>query len=102
MLTPEEQVPGALPFFSNPGSTIFGAFVDFDGNRLAVISTFANTVYIFEHQDQGWVYRYRITPGSHLGDDFQRRTVAMSGNDLLLGSPGELGGGFVAVFYLPP
>jgi hypothetical protein len=102
VLAPGEQVPGALPFFSEPGATYFGAFVDFEGNRLAVISTFANTVYIFEHQGSGWVYRYRITTGAVLWDDFQRRTVAMNGNELLLGSPGELGGGYIAVFKLPP
>ena len=103
MLAPDQLVDGGLPFFGpHPGSVFFGAYVDFDGNRLAVISTFANTVYIFENRDQGWMYRYRITPGAHLGDDFQRRTAAMSGSDLLIGSPGELGGGYIAVFNLSP
>jgi hypothetical protein len=101
-LAPGEQVPGALTMiFSEPGATFFGAYVDIEGNRLAVIATFANTVYVFERQGPGWVYRFRISPGADYGDDFQRRTVAMSGNDLLLGSPGELGGGYAFVFNLP-
>lgn len=97
-----EKVPGALPFFGvDPGPVFFGAHVDFEGDRLAVVATFANSVYVFERQDQGWVYQYRITPGPEFGDDFQRRTVAISGSDLLLGSPGELGGGNVYIFSLP-
>jgi hypothetical protein len=102
MLAPGERIPGALPFFFEPGATFFGTFVNFEGNRLAVISTFANTAYIFERQGSGWVYHFRITPGMDNSDDFQRRTVAISGSELLLGSPGELGEGFVAVFNLPP
>ena len=97
-----EQVPGALPFFGpDPGPVFFGAQLQIEENRLAVVSIFANTVYVFERQDQGWVYQYRITPGAEFFDDFQRRTVAMSGGDLLLGSPGELGGGNVHIFTLP-
>lgn len=105
MLAPGEPVPGALPFFGpDPGAIFFGAFVEFEGNRLAVVSTFANTAYVFERQGPDWVYRFRIIPGVEDGDpdDFQRRTIAMSGNSLLLGSPGEIGGGIIFVFNLPP
>ena len=102
MLAPGEQVPGALTmFFPDAGAAFFGASVEFEGNRLAVVSTFANTVYVFERQGPDWIYQFRITPGADYGDDFQRRTVAMSGNVLLLGSPGELGGGYAFVFNLP-
>jgi hypothetical protein len=102
MLAPDVMVVGGLPFFGpHPGSVFFGAYVDFDGNRLAVISTFANTIYVFEHQSTGWVYRYLVTPGPVYGDDFQRRTGAMSGSDLLIGSPGELGGGNIYLFNIP-
>lgn len=103
MLAPGEQVPGTMPAVSpEPGATFFGAFVRSDvGNRLAVISTFANTVYVFERQGVDWIYRYLVTPAPGFGDDFQRRTVAMSGDDMLLGSPGELGGGELFVFNLP-
>ena len=105
MLLPGEPVPGALPFFGpDPGAIFFGAFVEFKENRLAVVSTFANTAYVFERQDPDWICRFRITPGDKDGDpdDFQRRTIAMSGNSLLLGSPGEIGGGMIFVFNLPP
>jgi hypothetical protein len=102
-LAPGELVAGALPFFSSdPAAAFFGSSVDIEGSRLAVIATFANTVDIFERQGREWVYRYRISPGTDYGDDFQLRTVAMSGSTLLQGSPGELGGGEIFVFSLPP
>jgi hypothetical protein len=100
-----EAIQGALPFFgSDPGSTFFGAFVKLDGNRLGVVSTFANAAYIFETQGSGWDYHYRIIPvdESGGGDDFQRRTIALSGDSLLMGSPGEIMGGEVYLFNLPP
>jgi len=50
-LAPGDPVPGALPFFGHdPGPIFFGVFVEIEGNRLAVVSTFANTAYIFERQ----------------------------------------------------
>jgi len=101
LLAPGEHAPGALRISPNPGATFFGASVEFEKSRLAVVSTFANAVYVFERQDLDWIYQFRITPGQY-GDDFQRRTVAMSGNCLILGSPGELGGGNIFVFNLPP
>jgi hypothetical protein len=73
-----------------------------EGNRLGVVSTFANTAYVFERQGREWVYRFRATPGTTGGDDFMRRTVAFSDDRLLLGSPGDLGGGFISVFDLSP
>jgi hypothetical protein len=102
-LAPGKAVPGALMFFSpDPGPVFFGAFVAFEGQRLAVVSTFANTVYIFERQGENWIYRSRLTPGGDMGDadDFQRRVVAMDGTRLILGSPGELGGGGIFEFDL--
>jgi hypothetical protein len=107
MLAHGEPASGALPAIwldrEDPGdlnAIFFGADVETDGIRLAVVSTFANTVSIFERHEAGWVYRYQLVPESN--DDFQRRTVAMSGSDLLLGSPGELGGGSAFLFILPP
>lgn len=98
-----EAVPGGLPFFgSDPGAIFFGAFVDLEGDRLSVVSTFANTAYLFERQESGWIYRFRMTPGIEGSDDFMRRTVALNSNNFLLGSPGDLGGGNVFVFNLPP
>jgi hypothetical protein len=96
-------VPGALPFFgSDPGPIFFGAFVNLEGNRLGVVSTFANTAYLFERQDTGWTYQFRMTPGADGSDDFMRRTVALDGNTFLFGSPGDLGGGNLFVFDLSP
>ncbi len=92
------QVPTTAPA---TGAAFFGAFVDFEGSRLGVVSTFSNAAYVFERQGSGWAYRYRITPGPQVGDDFMRRTVAMSGDKLVLGSPGELGGGDAFIFTLP-
>jgi hypothetical protein len=102
-LAPGELVPGALPFFiSDPAAAFFGSSVDIEGNRLAVVATFANTVDIFERQGRDLAYRYRISPGTDNSDDFQLRTAAMSGSTLLLGSPSELGSGEIIVFNLPP
>jgi hypothetical protein len=96
-----ETVPGALPFFgSDPGPIFFGAFVNLEGDRLGVVSTFANTAYLFERQDAGWTYQFRMTPGTDGSDDFMRRTVALDGDTFLLGSPGDLGGGNLFVFDL--
>jgi len=96
-----EAVPGALPFFgSDPAPIFFGAYVKLIGNHLGVISTFANTAYLFERQDSGWVYQFRVTPAMEGSDDFMRRTVTWDGNTFLLGSPGDLGGGNVFVFNL--
>lgn len=101
-LAPGEPVPGARTFFApDPGAAFFGASVDVEGNRLAVIATFANTVYVFERQGPDWIYRFRLIPFADAGDDFQRRIVIMSGNSLLMGSPGDLGGGTIFVFHLP-
>jgi hypothetical protein len=103
MLAAGEQVEGNLNWiFANSGAVFFGAFVEFEASRLAVVSTFANAVYIFDREGEGWVYAFRITPAPAYGDDFQRRTAAMSGARLVLGSPGELGGGNVFVFELGP
>lgn len=105
MLASGETVPGALHFFGpDPGAVFFGAFVDFEGDRLAVVATFANTAYVFERHESDWVYQFRIIPAGEdgIGDDFQRRTVAMSGSNLLMGSPGELGGGEIYLFNLAP
>ena len=96
-----EAVSGALPFFGqDPGPVFFGAYVKLMGNHLGVVSTFANTAYLFERQDDGWTYQFRMTPGIEGFDDFMRRTVAWDGNTFLLGSPGDLGGGNVFVFDL--
>jgi hypothetical protein len=107
-LADQEPVKGSFPVFRRasggpgpePGPVFFGAFVDFEGTRLAVVSTFANAVYIFDRQNSEWVYSFRLVPAA--GDTFQRRTVAMSGEELLLGSPGELGGGYLFLFDLSP
>ena len=96
-----EAVPGALPFFgSDPGPIFFGAYVKLVGSRLGVVSTFANTAYLFERQEDDWVYRCRMYPGPEGFDDFMRRSVTWDGDIFLLSSPGDLGGGNVFVFNL--
>jgi hypothetical protein len=98
-----EAVPGALPFFGpDPGPIFFGAYVNLEGNRLGVVSTFANAAYLFERRETGWTYQFRMTPGTEGSDDFMRRTVALDGDTFLLGSPGDLGGGNLFVFELSP
>jgi len=98
-----QAAPGALPFFgADPGPIFFGSYVKLVGNRLGAVSTFANSAYLFDRQDSGWVYRFRMTPGGEMSDDFMRRTVAWDGDTFLLGSPGDLGGGNVLVFDLVP
>ncbi len=94
------QFPALSQFIENPAATCFGAYVKMEGNRLAVISTFANAAYVFDRKGQNWEYQFRVTPGADYMDDFQRRTVALNNNTLLLSSPGELGGGNIFVFKL--
>jgi hypothetical protein len=109
VLAPQEPVRGALNIFRSdpgrpgpdPGAIFFGAWVELEGNRLAVVSSFANSVYVFDLVDTNWDYSFLIAPAD-FGDDFQRRTVAVSRDQLLLGSPGELGGGWVLIFDLAP
>jgi hypothetical protein len=94
VLAPGEAVPGGLTFFGlDPGAIFFGAFVEIEGNRLSVVSAFDNTAYVFERQGRDWIYRFRLIPVAENGDpdDFQRRTVVLRGNSLLMGSPGDLG-----------
>jgi hypothetical protein len=91
------DVPSALRLGQQEvGAIYFGAFVDFEDKRLAVISTFADAVYVFEQQGSDWVYQTRFSP--NLGDDFMRRVVAMSDQNLVLGASGELGGGNIYIF----
>ena len=101
MLAPGPLAPGALPFVDpQPAAVFFGAAVAMHGERLAVLSTFANSIYVFERQAGGWQYRFRLSPGPGITDDFQRRVVALDGPRLLLGSPGELGDGDLFLFDL--
>lgn len=100
-LDSDPSVPGSLPFFGDqPGAVFFGAHVNLEGNRLAVVSMFANTAYIFDLDSGRWVYRWRITPGLDYYDDFMRRITCMEGDSLIYGSPGDLGGGNVLAFTL--
>jgi hypothetical protein len=93
--------PGDL-ISADPKISFFGTTVDLDGNRLAVTAGFANATYIFERQGQGWVYRYSLTPSpdGELWEDYAQ-VVALSGDTLLLGTPGEFGNS-AYVFDLNP
>jgi hypothetical protein len=89
-----------MPSLPDVGQAFFGYTVKAVGDRLGVVAMFSNTAYILERQGGEWVYLYRVIP-ENFGDDFQRRTVALEGTRLVLGSPGDLGGGHVLVFTLP-
>jgi hypothetical protein len=91
-------------FFSEePEISFFGATVDVDGNRLAVTAGFANATYVFERSDHDWLYRFSIKPSREEGmgwEDFAQ-VVKISGETLLLGTPGEFGNSAYA-FRLAP
>jgi hypothetical protein len=77
----------------NPDATFFGATVDLDGRQLAVTAGFANATYLFQGQDQNWVYRYSFKPSPikvEAWEDYAQ-VAAISGSTLLLGTPGEFG-----------
>ena len=77
----------------DPVVTFFGSTVDLDGNRLAVTSGYANATYVFEGGGQSWAYRFSLTPGRTSGDIWEdyAQVVRLSGDTVLLGTPGEFG-----------
>lgn len=81
-------------FYSeNPEVSFFGTTVDLDGAALAVTAGYTNMTYIFEQQSQDWAARFKIRPRSPDGgvwEDFAQ-VAALSGDTLLLGTPGEFG-----------
>ena len=84
--------PGGV-YSENPEISFFGATVDLDENLLAVTAGYANATYVFERQGQDWVYRFRIAPRPEepgLWEDFAQ-VVTISGDTVLLGTPGEFG-----------
>jgi hypothetical protein len=84
--------PGHL-LSEEPEISFFGATVALDGDRLAVTAGFANATYLFERREEGWVYRTKFTPRREDGsmwEDFAQ-VVAINGDTLLLGTPGEFG-----------
>lgn len=84
--------PGDV-YSENPEISFFGATVDLDENLLAVTAGYANATYVFEHQGQDWLYRFRIAPRPEkagLWEDFAQ-VVTISGETVLLGTPGEFG-----------
>jgi hypothetical protein len=84
--------PGDI-YSENPEISFFGATVDLDENLLAVTAGYANATYVFERQGQDWVYRFRIAPRPEepgLWEDFAQM-VTISGETVLLGTPGEFG-----------
>ncbi len=77
----------------NPAVTFFGSTVDLDGNRLAVTSGYANATYVFEGGGQNWTYRFSLAPSrtkAEVWEDFAQ-VVRLSGDTVLLGTPGEFG-----------
>lgn len=94
--------PGHV-FSEAPEITFFGATVDLDGNRLAVTAGFSNATYVFERRDEGWVYRFSITPGNEKGELWEdsAQVVRISGDILLLGTPSEFGNSAYVFRLLP-
>jgi hypothetical protein len=77
----------------NPAVTFFGSTVDLDGNRLAVTSGYANATYVFEGGGQNWTYQFSLAPSrtkAEVWEDFAQ-VVRLSGDTVLLGTPGEFG-----------
>jgi hypothetical protein len=70
VLAPQERVQGAMNIFHSrqgwpgpdPGAVLFGAFIEMEGNRLAVVSTFANAVYVLDRVDTNWNYSFLVAP----------------------------------------
>jgi hypothetical protein len=102
--TPSVATPAANPFdfvsvfpgdilSDNPAVSFFGSTVDLDGNRLAVTSGYANATYVFEGGGQNWTYRFSLAPGRTSGEGWEdyAQVVRLSGDTLLLGTPGEFG-----------
>jgi hypothetical protein len=94
--------PGHI-FSEAPEISFFGATVDLDGDQLAVTAGFSNATYVFERQDEDWVYQFSITPVNEkveLWEDYAQ-VVRISGHTLLLGTPSEFGNS-AYVFSLSP
>jgi hypothetical protein len=94
--------PGSF-LSENPAVSFFGATVDLDGDRLAVTAGFSNATYLFQRQDQNWVYRHSFKPSPikvEAWEDYAQ-VAAISGSTLLLGTPGEFGNS-AYVFDLAP
>lgn len=82
--------PGHL-YSSAPEISFFGATVDLDGKRLGVTSGYANATHLFERSEDNWHYRLLISPSDgEMWEDYAQ-VVALSGDTLLLGTPGEFG-----------
>jgi hypothetical protein len=77
----------------NPAVTFFGSTVDLDGNRLAVTSGYANATYVFEGEGKNWTYRFSLAPGRTTTEAWEdyAQVVRLSGDTVLLGTPGEFG-----------
>jgi hypothetical protein len=82
--------PGHL-FSEAPAITFFGATVDLDVNQLAVTSGYANTTYVFERQELDWLYRFKIRSNDGEMSEDYAQVATISGDTLLLGTPGEFG-----------
>lgn len=90
-------------FYSeDPEVSFFGTTVDLEGSKLVVTVGYTNITYIIEQQDEDWMTRFKIKPLSPDGllwEDFAQ-VAALSGDTLLLGTPGEFGEA-AYVFDLP-
>ncbi len=83
---------------SDPVTTFFGATVDLDGQRLAVTSGFAGATHLFARDADGaWRYEAAVRYDDGQVTEDYAHIVALSGQSLLLGTPGEFGNS--AVFF---
>ena len=94
MFSPENIASVVYPghvYSEAPEISFFGATVDLDGEQLAVTSGYANVTHVFKRRNGEWIYSVRIKPwDGELVEDYAQ-VVAISGETLLLGTPGEFG-----------
>jgi hypothetical protein len=89
---PGAVFPGTL-LSERPEVTFFGAAVDLDGDQLAVTSGFSNEAHVFVQAAGGWQFVFKLRPADEdvaFWEDYAN-VVAISGLNLLLGTPGEFG-----------
>ena len=89
---PDLVFPGSL-LSEHPEVSFFGATVDIDSDQLAVTSGFSNATYVFRKEPAGWQLVFSLKPANEKGEFWEdsAQVAALSGLNLVLGTPGEFG-----------